>query len=94
MEYALYSKGYGIGFGAIVFEREDLIVVDEITPNTCYTPERTRPAIVYPKDVIERGTNKYHMADAMLTSNGLLKPAPSQDSVIAAARKRFKECAK
>lgn len=92
-QYVLYSKFSGVGFGSVAFERDDLILVDEITPNTCFTPEMERPMIVRPKDVIERGDNRYHMADAMLTANRLSRPEPSQDAIIAAARKRLKECA-
>ena len=92
-QYVLYSKFSGVGFGSIALERDDLILVDEITPNTCFTPERIRPVIVRPKEVIERGDNRYHMQSAALTANGLARPEPSQDAIIAAARKRLKEWA-
>lgn len=90
-EYVLYDAGCGVAFGSVAFEREDVLLVDRITPNTCYSPERITAVVVTRKQVLERSTNRYDLQDAMLTANNLMKPQPTQDSIIAAARKRLKE---
>lgn len=90
MAHICYRTGLGLAFGKISFEREDVLLVDEITPNTRYTNERIRPVLVRPDTVIARG-DRYDMQGAARAGNALLRPYPSIEKVVAAALKTIKD---